>query len=123
MKLKLSGRKLPGRITYISRNVSSGLLETILIYVVRCCNHGVLYQSIRVGEVQRIVSDIGIEIAPPVISDRIRLHESPERRRVVSGTVVIETIGLRIDPLSGIAERTRTAAFAIGQITDLAQRA
>ncbi len=59
--------------------------------------------AIRVIQIDRIIRDIGVEVDLIVVSDRIRLQEPPERRRIDPRLVVVHA-ELGEPRLAGIAE-------------------
>ena len=79
--------------------------------------------STRINEIDRIISDIGVEVEAALRSDRIGLQEAPEPRRVHAGAVVVEPARLRIDALAGVAEGSRHGrALAEGLVARFRQR-
>ena len=52
--------------------------------------------------VHRIIPNIGREVEVILMTDRIGLHETPDLRRVVPGTVVVQP-GFRVITLTRIA--------------------
>ena len=64
------------------------------------------FQARRIDEVHRVVADIGVEIHPVVIADRVGLEEAAEPRGIEAGLVMIEA-ELAQPGLAGILEAAR----------------
>ena len=64
-----------------------------------------------VGEVHRIRPDIGVEVHPAEISDRIRLPEPPDPGEVVAALIVVDVVD-EVD-LAGVSEPVGAARAAL----------
>ena len=63
--------------------------------------------AIWIDSIERIVSDIGIEVVAALVADRVGLQEPPPFGRIHPRAVIIEAVGLGVDAPAGIAVRAR----------------
>lgn len=100
-----------GRNRHKDRAQDFGSLLAPLLLVLRRLPHTALTRCIgamvplaaRIGKIDWVVFDIGIEVDPALIPDRIGLHEPPEHGRVDAGLVIIHA-ELADPGLAGILE-------------------
>jgi hypothetical protein len=57
-------------------------------------------RSQRIAQVDRIVADIGVEVGPGLVADRVGLQEPAERRVIDAGLVIIERASRRCAELA-----------------------